>query len=105
MGKDKETNDIRCVCGEELNIETHCLCDEIVMLRSQAADLVRCLREDLQWSAARVAELEGQLDRIRKYAHVTVWPGGWEYPIEHNPDANKDMWDDVIAALAAKERA
>ena len=50
----------------------------------------------------RVAELKEQLDRIRKYAHVTVWPGGWEYPIEHNPDANKDMWDDVIAALAAK---
>lgn len=71
------------------------------------------LNQDLKISSARNLELELEnialtctLEAIKRRCKVIFFPisksGAFAYPIEHNPHANKDNWDTILAELAKK---
>lgn len=50
----------------------------------------------------RLAAANRRLDAIRNRCRVVCFPANGSYPIEHNPIANKDSWEMLLAELEAK---
>lgn len=52
---------------------------------------------------AKLATAQQDTERLWKYCKIVYWPVRDGYPLEHNPNANKDMQALIEEALAARK--
>ena len=73
-----------------------------LLSEEEARKIVEATRRSIRAAAERAAGEDARrlLDAIRKHCKVIYFGADWrEYPIEHNPFAQKDMWDAIVAKL------